>query len=384
MKKIIVFILALTMIFSVSTATHAIVNEPKENTPQYYEYLMNLQSNAVKANELLCASFPITQAGEVTYPQTFGGCYINEDKLCVLVTSTDDATLDYYKDIFDEYIIYVVFEEVTYSYNELLNASEIIAKEISETEIDVVCHYVSEIDNEVVIGIHPEDYEMAKNRRTSMPISIPYSIVKEEPINEETALVGGKKITIPAGGATLGICGIYNGYNAVLTCGHSINVGDTIIFRPTSDTIGSVIYSRYSPSLNGDFSIVRVTGEDITLTNSIADTYSITGTYLTPAVNTVVKKYGGYSGYAYATVTQRNVTGDGAKGLSVVKITYGTSQGGDSGGPYFITENGSHKFCGIHHGSNINSEEIEETGILKVYFTPYSYISSQGFTAKTS
>ena len=45
------------MIFSASTATYAVINEPEEITPQYYEYLMDLQSNAVKANELLFEPF---------------------------------------------------------------------------------------------------------------------------------------------------------------------------------------------------------------------------------------------------------------------------------------------------------------------------------------
>lgn len=371
------------MIFSASGEAFA-VDGVHEETPYYYEQMMALQSNAVAANELLSASFKISQNGTITYPDSFGGCYIDIDKLCVLVTGMDDLTLDYYRNIFGSYVEYVTFQKVDYSYNELSEESEVLAKSISRNGISVNCYYVSEVDNEIIIGVDSNDYNTAMQRRNAKSSTIPYRIIKSEPIESETTLVGGKKISNGAVELTLGICGRYNGYDAVLTCGHNLSVGDSITYLPTSEVIGTVTYKRYSVSYNGDFGIIKVTNTNMNLSNSIANTYSITGTYLTPAVNTVVKKYGANSGYAYGTVTQRNVSANDTKGLSVVKITYGTSQGGDSGGPYFITENSSNKFCGIHHGSNITTEEYENTGILKVYFTPYSYISPQGFTPKTT
>lgn len=90
------------------------------------------------------------------------------------------------------------------------------------------------------------------------------------------------------------------------------------------------------------------------------------------------------SSFGYGSVERRNVTvladdRDNISGLTEVKVTSGSCESGDSGGPFFQDASSGAKYCGVLHGKRTDS-----SGNLYVFFTPYTYISSAGFSVRTN
>ena len=110
-----------------------------------------------------------------------------------------------------------------------------------------------------------------------------------------------------------------------------------------------------------------------------------TGTLSSPAVGTIIKYYSRTtSSFGYGSVGRRNVevkasSGKTIGGLTELKVTYGSCESGDSGGPFFQDASSGAKYCGVLHGNRTDS-----SGNMYVYFTPYTYISSAGFSVRTS
>lgn len=99
-------------------------------------------------------------------------------------------------------------------------------------------------------------------------------------------------------------------------------------------------------------------------------------------LGTVVSKFGYMSGYARANVTAQNQvvtssSGFEIRGLTRATLTQGTSQGGDSGGPYSLSVSGAWRFAGVHYGSNVAS------GGNSVWFSPHVRFSNW-FTVRTT
>ena len=102
-----------------------------------------------------------------------------------------------------------------------------------------------------------------------------------------------------------------------------------------------------------------------------------------PAVGTIIKYYSRTtSSFGYGSVERRNVTvladdRDNISGLTEVKVTSGSCESGDSGGPFFQDASSGAKYCGVLHGKRTDSSG-------NVFFTPYTYISSAGFSVRTN
>ena len=121
---------------------------------------------------------------------------------------------------------------------------------------------------------------------------------------------------------------------------------------------------------------------------SVFSTYQVeilTGTLSSPAVGTIIKYYSRTtSSFGYGSVGRRNVevkasSGKTIGGLTELKVTYGSCESGDSGGPFVQEAASGAKYCGVLHGNRTDS-----SGNMYVYFTPYTYISSAGFSVRTS
>lgn len=194
-----------------------------------------------------------------------------------------------------------------------------------------------------------------------------------------TTLVGGDKLGTYEGFITLAATGTYNGYDAFLTCGHSLNVGDNVYYSTTTTSIGTVKVNRGNNpngSFDGDFSIGKL-NSNFSPSHKAKGNNSSTilwkGTATTLNVGTYVKKYGATSGYAYLKILAINENFDLGLGhlykMVTAKLETGTTAGGDSGGPYWT---GDYEFCGVHSGITYDK---------RVVFTPYSVIKSTGFSA---
>ena len=133
--------------------------------------------------------------------------------------------------------------------------------------------------------------------------------------------------------------------NAILSCGHGGQALGDSIYLAGNPQIGSVVYHRFNNNGYGDFEFISVappSSVSYTITNSIANMYSITGSVSNPPVNTVLKYYYYYNntpsigyGSVNAVGLTKTLSGKTIKGLTSVKVTYGSANPGDSGGLFF-------------------------------------------------
>ena len=371
-----------------------------------YEQLMLLQEDAVAANELLNEAFGHDAVGNITFPNDFAGARIEENKLVLSLTDTDIDNTTKYLNWVGDYADCLVFEKVEFSYNDLMDAAAEAAHELKELGYPITQYYVSETNNDVVIGMNFNDISYqnsvlssTRSETLATDLSDEHNVpIRFENIAPTTAtmtnaiatLRGGAKITnITANcSMTLSCCGSYGGVPAILTCGHGGQSPNDIIKYASSSgsTIGNVYIHRYYDGDIGDFEIIKITNTDtFSTSNSINNTYSITGTLSSPAVGTIIKYYSRTtSSFGYGSVERRNVTvladdRDNISGLTEVKVTSGSCESGDSGGPFFQDASSGAKYCGVLHGNRTDS-----SGNMYVYFTPYTYISSAGFSVRTS
>lgn len=109
------------------------------------------------------------------------------------------------------------------------------------------------------------------------------------------------------------------------------------------------------------------------------------GTLSSPPVNTILKYYSrNSSSFGYGTVSNRDITVSAGtdkievNGLTSLEVSYGSCIPGDSGGPFFQETSSDVNYCGVLHGYG-----TDNPGYLRVYFTPYTYISGTGFSVRT-
>lgn len=373
----------------------------------YYENLILLQENAVKANEALNQAFGHDEKGAIQFPDDFAGVWIDGSDLVVSLIDISEENQVKYRNWAGEYAESLKFENAEYSYCELENAMNGMVNELrkSSPNIEVTQYYVSETDNEIVIGID----EGSKAAVESLPLQatgnypVRFEIVERPSTTASRAYMnayGGARLYNETSGAgtTLSCCGTYNGSPAILTCGHGIQqVGDKIKYSlQTGFKIGNVLYYRYQNNKSGDFGIISVETGTFDTTNIIRavsgwddfEDYTIKGTNSDVAVGTVVKFYGATTYYvSRGVVNNRRVTSimedeNGVEeatilNLSMIKVTYGGCESGDSGAPIFTERSdGNVDFCGVLNGSRLDK------GYLYICFTPYTYISAAGFSAK--
>lgn len=405
-KKTIIHLLSIIMAISAVVASSLLVSAQSAATVENnYARLMQLQANAVAANECLNESFGHDAIGNITFPDDFAGARIEEDKLVLSLTDTTAENKAKYIRWAGDYADYLLFENVEYSYNQLMNAAIDVTNTLKESGYQITQYYVSEINNEVVLGMDLNS-ELCQNgvSQINRPEALAASLSKEYNVpirmeniapsntaasNSIATLRGGAKIVNITSNSeiTLSCCGYYAGSDAILTCGHGGHYNDTINYAASAgSTIGTVNYHNYYSGCTGDFEIIKVTNTDtFSTSNSIANTYSINGTLSSPPVNTILKYYSrNSSSFGYGTVSNRDITVSAGtdkievNGLTSLEVSYGSCIPGDSGGPFFQETSSDVNYCGVLHGYG-----TDNPGYLRVYFTPYTYISGTGFSVRT-
>ena len=360
--------------------------ENGEMQPEDYEAIMRLQENAVIVNDLLNEAFGYDEIGNVNYPEEYAGSWIDGDTLVVALTNMDDNVITKYLGYAEEYSGYISFTEAEYSYNHLSEAAETIATKLIEDGNNAVVSYsVSELDNNVVIGIDASVPSTVSYEDIEKITDVPVVFKEDVPVQETILQLEAGKGLINREhdwGMTLSCSGTYCGQPVIVTCGHGNTVGDRIL-NEFSTPIGKVVFKRDENNNYGDFSFVDFDTKGYYFGNLLVDGRKITGSISDPAVNTVLKFRGQMTGYdGYGTVKQREVTTQiknstkKIKGLTRLQITYGNAQEGDSGAPFFQESSNGLKYCGAMMGGK------EVDGIFNVYFTPYKYMEAAGFTVK--
>lgn len=419
-KFICLFLITCILIASLSFGAGANNSEETINYSARALEIAEKQARALEAWSILFENFTINENGSVTYLDDFAGGWIEDFKLYIALTP-DKSSIDYKNLLkeFDDVIVYVSAEHSLNELNELrFSVSEVLTK-----EYNIISHYVDEKQNKISLGVPELNESIEKNIESTLSSTLSelssalfernanenqlseknlYTdlfILREDiPATTEADVMGGMGISRESSSTiaptTIGVCGTFtiNGitYNGFVTHGHGMTSTNVIYHTGGSYIFGLVTYLSFSNGSWGDYSLVRITnGEPITnklqsptTGQTIQMTYAITT--FEPPVGTLLCRFGQASGYSEITVTATNVSetlsGNTINGLTRGRVDWGTSQGGDSGGPYWLPNPNSaiqNSFAGIHTASNVPS------GGNDVWFTSCMRFSGR-FTVKTN
>ncbi|MBQ3076382.1 MAG: DUF4148 domain-containing protein [Clostridia bacterium] len=391
-----------------------------------YQELRKVKERATRAGRYLEESW--YPEGEYTpiYPDHYGGSYIKGDQLCICVVNPSEEILQEYRERMRDHLDVIVFQEVPYSYQTMVDAQHSIFLQLMNEGLDVVSvgYGDSRLFDRLYFYVQEESVskwdqsdagKLAKQgtiqieKKYPVPITIEVLAPREEEQESEqrmppgelrTGEEGEKTMVTMAGGAylqnwanmkwaTLGLCGTYQGETAVLSCGHFCSsTGEILRFYPGYHQLGGVSYRQVG---NGDFSITKYTNPSLYRSNYVGWPIDTEGQRITtwasrPNVDDYVECFGAEGGYAYGTVVNNNtpyaITIDGVttivSGGVRVELVYGQLEDGDSGGPVYD----GHEFLGVINGRGAN-ETTGSSGLHELYFTPCQPIIAAGFTPYT-
>lgn len=116
------------------------------------------QKEAVSALNFLVSYF--VNRGYVTnYPEWFGGCYIEKNKLHIKLVSPSDEEMKNISQILAPFDDVIVYENAEMSMSELQAHADKTAKELMENEYAVTSWYVDSITGNIIISVLEKDFE---------------------------------------------------------------------------------------------------------------------------------------------------------------------------------------------------------------------------------
>ncbi len=113
------------------------------------------QKEAVSAHNYLMSYF-VSRGYVTNYPEWFGGCYIEENKLHIKLASPSDEEISQILAPFDDVIVY---ENAEMSMSELQAYADKTAEELMENEYTVTSWYVDSITGNIIISVLEKDFE---------------------------------------------------------------------------------------------------------------------------------------------------------------------------------------------------------------------------------
>ncbi|HOQ06754.1 MAG TPA: hypothetical protein PK127_05840 [Clostridiales bacterium] len=356
---------------------------------------MILQEEAVVAYQNMMKVFDPDGTFSFNYPSNYGGAYVSDsNRLVICLTEINDKIISEYQ-AFCKNASILDFRKVDYSYQELDDLSEIVYDVAYDQPIVTVS--ISAKENSIIIGINSSDIDtkssLIKKRiieksnfhcksTFDLPIKVEYSGL----VQTATDLIGGKWLKVSGRGFSLGVCGTYGSSPAFITCGHVFEysgVGSVVYdpSDPSQSPIGQVVEYQFKDGENFDYAIVRVTNSDFSTTNKVyganGSIQNITGVYY-PTEGAAIYKYGYAAGFASGEVVSVSTKAYFWKGpfdyitiygLTQVKLTYGITVEGDSGGPCYHYG----RICGVTSCFDIGDNTT-------MYFSPIP----SSFIVKTS
>ena len=404
-RKSVVLFFCLAMVLSLSLASHASGDSNNRDLeernafdkmiPLEVQEAMAKQTPALEEYCRLIDFFAKDEFGVPVYPEYYAGEYIDENNKLVVQLTKEYSNKEVLSFLQNSPIIQIKY--VKHSYNDLLSQKR-IADELYADGFHVVFDGIDIIDNIYKIAVLKEDLDNALANYPDNPLVLFEVGTYAQPAYN---LIGGDRMYnydtgIPM---SLGICGAYDGSNALLTCGHgNEDVGGLqphppyIQHKLQNHLIGQVVFQQANTVPNntgvsslGDFAIVEITSSD-TLTNDVWMGGDITGTYSSVPVGTILYKFGASAGYSWGSVTHCGVRIAYSNGFlnyvvgGLYRVTVQNSSGtpaiasGDSGGPVWRSDTGENLLHGI-----VTANTPDKTAM---YTTPIYYPVYQGFQPK--
>lgn len=316
------------------------------------------EAAAIDAYGKLLSNFQRDQNGQYIYPDSFSGAYLNaQDKLCIKLYNYSQETIAQYSQYTGNSSC-VCFEKAEYSYNMLTDIMDTVIPEIKNSEQNVSCIYIDEMENVIKIGTNNPIMSANKISEENLPIDYYF----EEPSSTAIDMSGGDGVY----GYTIGLCGTYHNQDALLLCGHGLSVGSTLSFTNGGSAIATVVAQRYQSDNLYDYAIATVnSGSGITLTNHVynASNYtSITSLSSTlPLTGSTLCKYGKHTGFGTVTVASNNTVWYPASTSMAIygmvrcnELNGGSTIHGDSGGPVYA----GHVFYGTISSTSSSSTAL--------------------------
>lgn len=308
---------------------------------------------------------------------TFGGAYYKGDTLYISTTKLDDfaaysesLTSAFYSDSVSGHSDQetsqnpeIIFEEVKYSYQELLEAQKTV-NEMS-SEIGSYYNYVNEFDNCLVIGSEYELSDETKNllAQTLQMDNLQYEVTPDDYVDDTTYTyaTNGDKIVDSATGHNYSLgaavkwtsknfAGEDVTYRGWITSAHKMAVGDE--FKYNGLVMGKTVRRDYAGALDSCL-ILRDDASTVRGSTKLHGTNLSFSKYGSPKSGTTITMYGSTSGTTSGNVQSIDFsrTINGVLFTGLIKAQY-TSLGGDSGAPLVQDKNndGTLTLVGINKG----------------------------------
>ena len=371
------------------------------------------QLPALEAYNTLYASFAMDDFGDYIFPDEYGGEYINDNNQLVilLVDRTNELEESYAARCGGNENDVVQFQDAEFSLNDLISLQKDMRNSYAEMGVQLTS--IDCIENQIDVYV-PEDspliaqtFTRAKSAKESALSTYFNDAVNIIVSNEDdyvspqaapaayelsnearaTNAYGGWFMKNSVGTVTAGFCGTYNGYAAVVSCGHDMTVGDTMsrvnAYGTTLDSsFGTVSKKQYANRGYGDYSIVTLSG--YAATNKITyngTNYSITGNQYSAPVGTTIYKIGYTTGLTSGSIqsnySDMESSGESYAGMYIYGIirTSASSASGDSGGPVFLAYSSGYGALGTVAGTTRANEMM---------YSALRYAVSGGFSLRTS
>lgn len=258
-------LLCICFSLSASAATAESSQTDMQNFISQLDEMTRIQQDAVAANALFESKLVVDKSGELVYPESFAGDFINDEgNLIIQVSSKDFSEYQYLKDKYP----CVQFNRVEYSYSYL---KEILDECLETYDENVDTFFRAYIDVKLNRAVVEVDEETLSHRMLGSENS-PLVYKLGSPIYIcSSSITGGdflynktSRVYFSAGiGMTTSA-----GKDAIAACGHGMKVNDKIYLGNTQiGTVTSVSFSNYA---KGDYSI-------ITLNENADSTYNLYG-----------------------------------------------------------------------------------------------------------
>jgi hypothetical protein len=243
--RIKLFMIALLSIFMMSCSDQVdLPTDTQEETQASKSYLDRASESNTLANKINESIASISRTGESTYPEDFGGLYIDSDGYLVILTTGDftNSRSAISTVISDSEL--VRYKACKYSYQDLLNATYEIDQALSTASKKIADNFVGYAlmteDNSVMVMLEDISDAAITDFRQSVYDHPCLTFVKGERINLHASLTLGSEAIIKSISDNKFYAGSY-GFRAkensgskrtgLVTSGHLAAVGDPCLFR---------------------------------------------------------------------------------------------------------------------------------------------------------
>lgn len=380
-KKIGSLILAMIMCMSLCTSTFAI-NMTPQNTAIARQIA---EENSQAQYQELMTEFGFDgNVEDITYPEYYGGAYINEDGILV-VTQTVAAKSGLNSLLSGTYTI----DTVKYSYNELSNLKKGIddkcntlrgdlsnCSEKEETLLNsITSFYISQKNNSVVVGITELSKDKIEDFYSVFGKSSAIEFVEGNQNTTTTSLHPGGPLTSPAGSLSIGWPAYFyddngNVCRGFVSAGHAFSAGDSVTVNGVAvgTCVASAFYGR------NDAALIKITDPNYSVSNTVAVSgITLSNTrYMLVSEGSTIYKVGSNSGLRSGTVTSTDgtvrytINGEQVT-ISNVLVTNAINLGGDSGGIVYCRSGNAYYAIGTASGSKYSGAYLTESSFIECY-----------------